>query len=248
MFLLRDVWVNFMHGAIKGYEVPLFHEWRRDDEIKLYDQIPFLKVKKGFFDYLEDGINKIPDKLLDIVNGKAFERKNNENFEVDCFGVTDGDRILVVEHGPSGTTVKKSRLIIRQEREVLERTEHMVPVDFPYEPLPDYEDDYMEPPNRCMYGLTRHERDKKILLLNGLMLAFGDGDVHKIRYWYTEWKPGSRKEIMGFSGPDLLLRLIDEASEGWSEAHERLLKLVVIGNAYMEVHYDDLVNGDDQVG
>ena len=74
MLYLHDVWVNWFEGEENGYNVCYFHEWRKDDGVELLDQVPLLKIDTVLFNYIENDLAELPQKLLDNIYQKAFLR------------------------------------------------------------------------------------------------------------------------------------------------------------------------------
>jgi hypothetical protein len=249
MLYLHDVWVNWFEGAIKSYEVPEFHEWRKNDPINLLDQLPFFLVKEGFFDYVQDGINPLSTDLVETIRGNGYIRRNNKRIAINVFAITDGERVLAVDLLDSNTPQKKSRLIPRQEEELLKKVKGERPTKFEYTPIPeDNEVDFTIPPEAFMRGLTRKEREKKSLLFEALLLSFADENISKLRYWYSEWDCKSMESIRGYNSKELMMRLIKEISIGWHKGHEELLKVVVKGDPYLEMKYSSFKKGSKKVG
>lgn len=227
-YYVSDVWVNFVDGAMKGYEVPEAHEWRNSDPITLIDMLAVLKVKEGFFDYVETGMNELPQDLLETVKNESELRDHTGDWvENSVFGITDGKRVLVVDPGESNTPGKKSRVIHKQGIWIIRETEDWDTMKFEYEPVEEDMDDLTSPPSLLMIGLNRKERELKKTLIEALLLSFHDENLDRIKYWYGEWNYEGRDSVEGLDYKELFTLLFNEISAlGWNDNHMKLLNTI----------------------
>ncbi|MBB6283369.1 MULTISPECIES: YjbA family protein [Geobacillus] len=234
MLYLHDIWVNWFEGEENGYNVCHFHEWRKDDQIELLDQVPLLKVSPALFHYIENSLSDLPKPLLDDVYQKAYVRKNHERIQLDyCFIVTDGAGILAVDTIGYHIPIRKSRLIPRQEQLVYEMAAEADEQEYP---LPKYEKEYhiLSPAPELMCGLTRKERQLKQLLFMALDQLYATKNGAEVRYWYTEWAPEKYADIQKMSFEEAWERLYEETKHGWSKRHEQLCENLVKGQPFFE--------------
>ncbi|AIW03414.1 hypothetical protein CPT_Moonbeam16 [Bacillus phage Moonbeam] len=237
MLYIHDVWVNWFEGAVNGYEVPEFEAWRKDDVVELLDQSPLLYVTEELFDYVENGMNELPSKLLKAIHQKGYIRRNHERSRVEHLAVlTDGLRILVIdtdamqgegdEEDIAFYAYKKSRLIPRQYQLVLEMIEDTEPTDFGVQFVEEEAAEttdgiILNITNVHMIGLTRREAALKELLVDCLYQLSQSSSLEEVRYWYTELFPGSMIDITteNWSIEKMVLDMHDHLSEGWDEQH-----------------------------
>lgn len=237
MFLyVSDVWVNFFDGAVKPYEVCESHEWREKDRIVLIDLLAVLKVKEGFFDYVENGMNELPQDLLESVEGETDMRDSEGDWITNrVFGITDGKRVLVVDPGDSNTPCRKSRVIHRQGIHILEQSKHQDTIKFEYEAVPEDLDDLTSPPTLLMVGLSRKERELKKMLLEALLCSIHDKNLERIKYWYGEWNYEGRGVVEGLNYETIFRLLFNEISSiGWTENHFKLLQTITKSDEVLE--------------
>lgn len=234
MLMLHDIWLNWF-GEEEGYNVCHFHEWRKDDDVELLDQIPIVFVESPLFDYIENSMSEIPQQLLGEVKGKAFLRINYERIKLEhCFVLTDGKGILAVDTMGYNMPVRKSRLIPRQEQLVFAMVELSTPTKYEFTTEEKVHTLYSPEP-ASMVGLTRRERNLKQILYQGLS---SDEDVHKLRYWYSEWNSKEYQNIKDFTYDELINRLSQELFNGWTDQHEALCSVVVKGQLFLEKLYE----------
>jgi len=227
MLYIHDVWVNWFDSAVKGYEVPEFEAWKRDDTVELLDQSPLLYLTEEMFDYIENSLNTLPADLLEAIHNKGYMRKNHERQQIDYMAViTDGYRVLIFDTDGTDYPVKKSRPITRQHQLALEMVEGTHKLDFspPKETevtwgsvadlICDIEDIHMR-------GLTRREREMKQILMVSLSTLAHSKSIEEVRYWYTELFPAAMIDITteNWSIEDMVLDMHDHLSEGWDEQH-----------------------------
>lgn len=238
MMYLHDVWVNWFEGAENGYNVCHFHEWRKDDAIQLLDQVPVLKVTKELYDYIENDLAELPQRLLDDVYQKAYLRKNHERIQLDyCFIVTDGIGILAVDTIGYQIPMRKSRLIPRQEQLIYEMTENKEAKAYDFTSKAKKEYHILSPHPQYMVGLTRKERQLKQLMFMALDQLYQSKNTAEARYWYTEWAPEQYSKIRTMEFEEVWNMLYEEVKQGWSEKHEQLCERLVKGQPMFEKYW-----------
>ncbi|WP_170006717.1 YjbA family protein [Bacillus fonticola] len=236
MLYLHDVWVNWFEGEENGYNVCHFHEWRKDDQVELLDQVPLLKVSPAFFSYIENDLMELPQSLLDAIYQKAYLRKNHERIQMDfCFVVSDGIGILAVDTIGYKVPIRKSRLIPRQEQLVYDMLENQ---DAKWTEYPirnqTKEHHILSPSPESMKGLTRKERQLKQLLFMALDQLHNTENVAEVRYWLTEWFPDEYMTIQDMNFARAWERLFQEACSGWSDKHVHLCETMIKGQPFFE--------------
>ncbi len=237
MLFLNDVWVNWFEGEENGYNVCEFHEWRKDDFIEVLDQVPVLKVATSLMVYIENELLDIPETLLSEVYKKAFVRKHTQRIQIEyCFIVTDGNKVLCVNTLGYKIPIRKSRLIPRQEKAVIELVEKAKMKNYTIKQCNTREKEYhiLSPSPNSMLGLTRKERQLKQLLFMTLDHLYSTGSVAELRYWLTEWNPDQyiKYQVMNFE--DAWSALFHELEVGWSDKHYILCEKLVKGHSFFE--------------
>ncbi|WP_088103519.1 YjbA family protein [Halalkalibacter urbisdiaboli] len=236
MVHIRDVWVNWFEGEENGYNVCSFFEWRPDDRIEILDQAILVKVSTDLFNYIENDIAELPDRLLDAVHNQSFLRKNMSRIQLDyCFIATDGSRIIAVDTMGYKTPIRKSRLTPRQERMVYEL---LVQHEFERFDLEDKVDmkgyHILSPSPEDMLGLTRKERQLKQLLYMALDQLYTSGHEAEVRYWCTEWAPHDYQNIQHMERDEAWRYLFQSVKEGWTSRHYQLCEAMVKGQSFLE--------------
>jgi hypothetical protein len=234
MLYLHDIWVNWFEGEENGYNVCYFHEWRKDDQVELLDQVPLLKVSSALYDYIENSLSEVPQALLEDVYQKAFVRKNHERIQLDyCFVISDGKGILAVDTIGYNIPIRKSRLIPRQEQLVYDMIAEQEEAVYSFH---SYEKEHhiLSPSPYLMSGLTRKERQLKQLLFMALDQLYSTKNVAEVRYWYTEWAPEKYPHIQKMSFEEAWNNLYEETKYGWTDKHVQLCENLIKGQPFFE--------------
>jgi len=236
MELIGDVWVNWFEGEENGYNVCDFHEWRKHDFIELLDQVPLIKVDTDLFLYIENDLSDLPSQLLEDVRNKSYIRKNNQREVIEyCFIATEGSRHIVVDTLGYTVPIRKSRLIPRQEKVVIEKAQTMETMNYDWKrPAKEKEYHILSPDPKWMLGLTRKERQLKQILLMALDQLRSTGKLEEMRYWYTEWFPKQYIESRSLTFNEAWQKLFDVVKIGWSEKHYDLCERMIKGQPYFE--------------
>ena len=235
MLYLHDVWVSWFEGEENGYNVCHFHEWRKSDRIEILDQAPILYVDKKTYQYIENDLQDIPEKIMQKIYQKAYVRKNQERKKLDYAAIlTDGESILAFDTMGYHIPLRKSRLIPRQERLVLELIEKRQPDTYEIPSKEEKEYHILSLPPEYMLGLTRRERQLKQVLMIAIDQLEMNKNEEEIRYWLTEWCPEKYHYHKTLDFDTAYRYLYDELIRGWSEKHERFCRQLIKGQTYYE--------------
>lgn len=241
MKYVYDVWVNWFEGEEEGYNVCEYHEWRSNDRIDILEQVPYMYITKNFYHYIENSLHELPDCFLEDIYKRAYIRKGASRRVLDytCI-ITDGLKVMAINTLGYHIPLQKSRLIPRQERQVLENCEKEKPV---YYSLPSFTEDdnisLLKLKESQVIGLTRRERQlKKVLIIALDQLKITD-NRNELLYWLSEWDDKLVQTLPNNMTLNEIWQLIyEEVLEGWSEAHERLCAQMIKGNAFLEKFWE----------
>lgn len=229
MLYMHDVWANWFEGAENGYDVCRFHEWRKRDEEKgtgdkiyFIEKIPLLYVDKHFFKFVEDGMNNLPKEFMEFIKNKSKIKMDRESKVMEYAAVlTDGDDVLIFDTMGYEMPMRKSRLIPRQERVVMEMIQGYKPDKIDCEGLENEYDILRLEPEK-MVGLTRKERKLKSILMMLLdSLSYSD-KPDESKYWLMEFKPDHYDKVRDMSTEEAYKELCELVSCGWTKKHEEL--------------------------
>lgn len=241
MKYLYDVWVNWFEGEEHGYNVCAYHEWRKNDKIDILEQVPSLYITEAFYDYIENSLHHLPEAFLEKIHKRAYIRKGVSRRVLDyaCI-VTDGKRILALNTLGYQIPIQKSRLIPRQERQLLENYQQKKRDFFSFTPI--QKDDavaLLAMEEYHVIGLTRRERQLKKLLLIALDKLRLTDNRNEVLYWLSEWDIQMVQSIrMEATIEDIWTILYNSVQNGWGEAHERLCAQIIKGNPFLEKYWE----------
>src|SRR5699024_1646979 len=245
--LLGDVWVNFVYGGLDSVYVPEYFEWRRDDEISIYNQLPIVHVSKEDYDNIGLGFKRIPLSFLEPLTRLAHLRRNSKEGSNYSFIISDGVRVLVIYTGGKDTPTYKSKIIPRQERTTLEVLRDLPVTKVNWDEVKDVTDygeggsvpldkeegtysevgltkEYML--NKIAHvfpsyhiGCTRRERELKELVLECLYGLASVNDDEEVTYWFNILIPNYEGNLEELSSLDKLNIMHDKIKDGWSKEH-----------------------------
>jgi len=232
MIFMNDVWINWFEGEERGYNICSFFEWRKQDDIQLIDRIPVLFVEEQMFQYIENDLDDLPDKLLSTIQDQTIVKGKTLKYATI---VTDGKGVIAFDTMGYHIPLRKSRLIPRHERRVLRMIRSQSEQKFPLKRKEPVETDYLfSLAPEVMYGLTRRERELKQLSMLVLDQLREGKNLAEIRYWLTEWEPEQYDFICKLSFQTAWQRLYQYICQGWSKKHEHFCQEVVKGHLLFE--------------
>jgi hypothetical protein len=233
---LHDVWVNWFESEENGYQVAMYHEWRKEDKIELIDQTPLLYITEDLFNYIENGLNEIPENLLDLIYKRSYTRhgQNRNMIEYACV-LTDGTEILAIDTIGYSIPVRKSRLIPRQEQLVYDMIEKTKQESFGFTAFDELEEYHLLSMSKEeVIGLTRREREIKYILILALDQLKSNGNSEEIRYWLTEWNPKLYPNVKYLTREQAWEKLYEGIREGYGKNHEEFCSKIIRGQPYLE--------------
>ncbi len=239
--IVDNIYTVLVANEIHGYNVVECHEWSEEEkkeQLKFFDRMPVLKITSELMDYIENGMNELPEQLLKDIEGKTKVKVIHAWTTVKyAFVATDGQRVIVVNTNESDRPRLKGRLVPRMEQVIYEMTEDIEPTTYEYT-KPERVGYLFDP--KIMIGLTRKERQKKEVLYYGLQdFEYEENkNLNKIKYYYGEFNYDGLKDIENNTFEQILHRLMNEVKTGWTKAHDKLAKLIVSTDEYLaELYY-----------
>ena len=172
MTYIYDVILNFNNEL---YE---FYEWNKDDLIYHIKKIYLIKVNtKTYNDFLNKKIHIKGDFLFNIFH-KCQYYDNKEVKEIPyALLITDGYRLMGVIFDNDGNIIKYSSLLLDEEEDVLDISNHLGIVKLDYEIKGDINTN----------SLTRFEKKLIKYIKKDLMISYKEKDLSKLKYLYYEY-------------------------------------------------------------
>ena len=241
MNYLYDIWVNWFEGEEKGYNVCHYHEWRKQDNIEVLEQVPVIYISGSLFNYIENSLYDLPAGLLKMIEKKTYKRKGPQKEIIQYAAiVTDARGILAFNTSGYQIPIKKSRLIPRQEQQVFDLTKESSSNISIIQSVPKRGQEYpLSVPQQYMYGLTRKERQLKKILMIAMDQLKNSEDKNELLYWLSEWDNKNLVQMMdNRETKEIWQALYDDIIAGWGPAHEALCRQLIKGNPFLEKFWE----------
>lgn len=243
MHYLYDIWVNWVDGEEDSLFIFPYHEWRKTDRIELVEQIPLLYIDEHTFYHIENGLNKLPKRLLHSIYKRTYMRVERKRQLVDyaCV-VTDGVGIVAFHTLGQKIPLRKSRLIPRQEQQVYDILPRLKKQHYQMRPE---KISVQQKDEQGMLGLTRRERQMKRILLAALDQLKKTADRKEIFYWISEWENRNIvRELDALSLDVVWEAFYTQVVNGWSPKHETFCQQIVKRNPYLYNYFkqENLLN------
>lgn len=209
MIYIYDLTLNFND---KLYD---FYDWKETDNITHYRKIPLIKLSDKKYDKFLNNKVQVDEELLSLVRDKAQQYKGRMLKTVKyAFVLTNGFDAFAVMLDDGGTSVKKSKLVIGEELEVIDLANNLKVKDVSFNIV--CKDNFV----------NKFTRDEEVII-NGVVSKINDhkDNLELLKYLYYEW---NNKIYVGKSCYDDLIKDIT------SQYSDKLNKLNEILNLYVK--------------
>ena len=209
MIYIYDLTLNF---SDRLYD---FYDWKDTDSITHYRKIPLIKLSDKKYDKFLNNKVVVDEELLSLVRDKAQQYKGRMLKTVKyAFVLTNGFDAFAVMLDDGGTSVKKSKLVIGEELEVIDLANNLKVKDVSFNIV--CKDNFV----------NKFTRDEE-LIINDVVSKINDhkDNLELLKYLYYEW---NNKIYVGKSCYDDLIKDIT------SQYSDKLNKLNEILNLYVK--------------
>ena len=209
MIYIYDLTLNFNDRL---YD---FYDWKDTDNITHYRKIPLIKLSDKKYDKFLNNKVVVDEELLSLVRDKAQQYKGRMLKTVKyAFVLTNGFDAFAVMLDDSGTSVKKSKLVIGEELEVIDLANNLKVKDVSFNIV--CKDNFV----------NKFTRDEEVII-NDVVSKINDhkDNLELLKYLYYEW---NNKIYVGKSCYDDLIKDIT------SQYSDKLNKLNEILNLYVK--------------
>lgn len=209
MIYIYDLTLNFNDRL---YD---FYDWKDTDSIIHYRKIPLIKLSDKKYDKFLNNKVVVDEELLSLVRDKAQQYKGRMLKTVKyAFVLTNGFDAFAVMLDDGGTSVKKSKLVIGEELEVIDLANNLKVKDVSFNIV--CKDNFV----------NKFTRDEEVII-NGVVSKINDhkDNLELLKYLYYEW---NNKIYVGKSCYDDLIKDIT------SQYSDKLNKLNEILNLYVK--------------
>lgn len=209
MIYIYDLTLNFNDRL---YD---FYDWKDTDSITHYRKIPLIKLSDKKYDKFLNNKVVVDEELLSLVRDKAQQYKGRMLKTVEyAFVLTNGFDAFAVMLDDSGTSVKKSKLVIGEELEVIDLANNLKVKDVSFNIV--CKDNFV----------NKFTRDEEVII-NDVVSKINDhkDNLELLKYLYYEW---NNKIYVGKSCYDDLIKDVT------SQYSDKLNKLNEILNLYVK--------------
>ena len=209
MIYIYDLTLNFNDRL---YD---FYDWKDTDSITHYRKIPLIKLSDKKYDKFLNNKVQVDEELLSLVRDKAQQYKGRMLKTVKyAFVLTNGFDAFAVMLDDGGTSVKKSKLVIGEELEVIDLANNLKVKDVSFNIV--CKDNFV----------NKFTRDEEVII-NDVVSKINDhkDNLELLKYLYYEW---NNKIYVGKSCYDDLIKDIT------SQYSDKLNKLNEILNLYVK--------------
>lgn len=209
MIYIYDLTLNFNDRL---YD---FYDWKETDNITHYRKIPLIKLSDKKYDKFLNNKVQVDEELLSLVRDKAQQYKGRMLKTVKyVFVLTNGFDAFAVMLDDGGTSVKKSKLVIGEELEIIDLANNLKVKDVSFNIV--CKDNFV----------NKFTRDEEVII-NGVVSKINDhkDNLELLKYLYYEW---NNKIYVGKSCYDDLIKDIT------SQYSDKLNKLNEILNLYVK--------------
>lgn len=209
MIYIYDLTLNFNDRL---YD---FYDWKDTDNIIHYRKIPLIKLSDKKYDKFLNNKVVVDEELLSLVRDKAQQYKGRMLKTVKyAFVLTNGFDAFAVMLDDGGMSVKKSKLVIGEELEVIDLANNLKVKDVSFNIV--CKDNFV----------NKFTRDEE-LIINDVVSKINDhkDNLELLKYLYYEW---NNKIYVGKSCYDDLIKDIT------SQYSDKLNKLNEILNLYVK--------------
>lgn len=200
---LHDTYVNWFKGEENPNLVYHFHEWHKQDNVTLLDQVPLIKINTNLYKYLIYGLNEVNEHFLKYIENKTFTRNNTERIQERFACIcTDGKDVMGIMINNLGFVHKKSRLIPRQHQLVIEKASLM---NNNFELTTEYDVSSFEQ----FAGFTRKEK-ALVVKISDFIEGLTSKQLDLTTYLLSEWNFKLHKQLSGKSFEEIRNKFIED--------------------------------------
>ena len=171
MYYFYDILLNFQ-GDNDLFE---FYEWLNTDNIEFVKKIPLFRVSTKL---LQDSLIykvRFDENVIYQIKNKTI-LKSTKSIE-NAFVISDAKNALALELDNNGNVISRSKLLLKDEENLLETMFTMKDIDLKYEKLEKY---------KKKDSIRQIEEIKKLIKCE-IETLYESKNISKLKYLYYEW-------------------------------------------------------------
>ncbi len=171
MYYFYDILLNFQ-GDNDLFE---FYEWLNTDNIEFVKKIPLFRVSTKL---LQDSLKykvRFDENVIYQIKNKTI-LKSTKSIE-NAFVISDAKNALALELDNNGNVISRSKLLLKDEENLLETMFTMKDIDLKYEKIEKY---------KKKDSIRQIEEIKKLIKCE-IETLYESKNISKLKYLYYEW-------------------------------------------------------------
>lgn len=172
--------MNYIYDILLNFNEELydFYDWNMKDDIKHIRRIPLIKVSSEDLILFKENKMLIDKPLLNKIYNKTelFENRKITRLDYACL-FCDGIETLGVMFNKKGESIKKTKLLIDEDSEVVDICVHLDEEEFDYHLIKTEKPEYLK---------TRKEIEIHNYITAELKKLLETKDYEKLKYLYYE--------------------------------------------------------------
>lgn len=207
--------MNYIYDILINLQKKLydFYEWNLSDDIMHIRKIPLIKVKTEDLLNIKNNNIIMDDESLKKINNKCeiFTNHNVRIIKYLCLFSDDRD-VLAVEFDKNGLKARISKLLIDEELEVLEVSEHCDLIDIKYT-IRDKND------------VENFKTRKEVKIYEYILKQLNKNNYEKLKYLYFECFDKQEEDYQ-----NIIKELKKELNNNWKSIYEKIYSFLKLSS------------------
>jgi len=207
--------VNYIYDILINLQKKLydFYEWNLSDDIIHVRKIPLIKVNNVDMLNIRNKQIIMNDDFLKVINNRTevFSNHNIRIIKYLCLFSNDED-VVAVEFSKNGTKVRVSKLLIDEELEVLEVSEHISVTEVVYQ----IEDSQ---------SIDNFKTRKELKIYDYILKQLNKSNYERIKYLYFECFDRQEEDLQ-----IIINDIEEELKNNWKLVYEKIYNILKLSS------------------
>ncbi|MBE6152116.1 MAG: hypothetical protein E7165_02235 [Firmicutes bacterium] len=207
--------MNYIYDILINLQKKLydFYEWNLSDDIIHVRKIPLIKVNNVDMLNIRNKQIIMNDDFLKVINNRTevFSNHNIRIIKYLCLFSNDED-VVAVEFSKNGTKVRVSKLLIDEELEVLEVSEHISVTEVVYQ----IEDSQ---------SIDNFKTRKELKIYDYILKQLNKSNYERIKYLYFECFDRQEEDLQ-----IIINDIEEELKNNWKLVYEKIYNILKLSS------------------
>ena len=207
--------MNYIYDILINLQKKLydFYEWNLSDDIIHVRKIPLIKVNNVDMLNIRNKQIIMNDDFLKVINNRTevFSNHNIRIIKYLCLFSNDED-VVAVEFSKNGTKVRVSKLLIDEELEVLEVSEHINVTEVVYQ----IEDSQ---------SIDNFKTRKELKIYDYILKQLNKSNYERIKYLYFECFDRQEEDLQ-----IIINDIEEELKNNWKLVYEKIYNILKLSS------------------